>query len=224
MGFHSTAIFAGNGFAPLENRFKCLRWRGPRANSIRRVGSCSPALPCWNHSPDSLRAVIAKLLGQRGDFRIVRDNHSTVAGSDLFVRIDPQDGGVMDRRGTIAVRNLRHQRAVQNVSRNGCVRRFAGRRKLQVNFVEILFGIIEKNQETRMVGSEGLQKSAANRTSSSNDEGCAGVRCAEQRRFRLRVQFATDCRCAQSRTQKARLNAADWRWPGRRDHPRQPRA
>ena len=80
-----------------------------------------------------------------------------------------EGGGVINRLRAIAVKNLRQQRAVQNISENGCVSRFARRRKLPIDFVEILFGMVEENQEARVAGSERLHKSGPNRTSCSCD-------------------------------------------------------
>jgi hypothetical protein len=76
---------------------------------------------------------------------------------------------LINRLGAIAVKNLGHQRAVQNISENGCVKGFAGRRKLHIDFVEILFGMVEKNQEARVASSERFDKSGPNATSCSCD-------------------------------------------------------
>jgi len=80
-----------------------------------------------------------------------------------------EGGSVINRLRAIALKNLRHQRAVQNISENGCVSGFARRRKLPIDFVEILFGMVEENQEARVAGSERLHKSGPNRTSCSCD-------------------------------------------------------
>jgi len=82
--------------------------------------------------------------------------------------------------------------AIQNIPENGGVRGFSGSRKLQIDFVEILLGMVKKNQEARVAESKSLHQRRANATSRScAEDGLASVGCAEQRCVRGRVQFAT---------------------------------
>jgi hypothetical protein len=97
--------------------------------------------------------------------------------------------------GAIAVKNLGHQRAIQNISENRHVRGFACRGKLQIDFVKVLLGMIQKNQQARAAAGERLHESGADAASSPrNEDGLAGVRCAEQRCVHVKVQFATEMR------------------------------
>jgi len=77
-----------------------------------------------------------------------------------------EGGGVINRLRAIAVKNLRRQTGrPEYLGVSG----FARRRKLPTDFVEILFGMVEENQEARVAGSERLHKSGPNRTSCSCD-------------------------------------------------------
>src|SRR5258708_29548806 len=89
---------------------------------------------------------------------------------------------VVNRLGVITVKYLGHQRAIQNIAENGGIRGLAGCRELHVDFVEILFGMIEKNQGSRPARSERLCKSGPDAASCPCNEGApASVRYVAQR-------------------------------------------
>jgi hypothetical protein len=93
----------------------------------------------------------------------------------------------------IAVKNLGHQRPVENISENGGEQGSACGGKLQVDFVKILLGVVEKDQEARIRADERLHKRRTDAASGSgNEDGLASIPCAEQKCAHARVQLATE--------------------------------
>jgi len=72
-----------------------------------------------------------------------------------------EGGGVINRLGRSAQKSS-VTKGASRISRDGGVRGFAESGKLQIEFVKMLLGVIEKNQETRIAGSERCTRAEAN--------------------------------------------------------------
>src|SRR5260370_40673736 len=97
MVFQPTLIFAGDGFASLKNRFQTLELAG--AKSTIHLGDSIVVAQLLVLEPlgGFAASLIAKVPGERGDIRIVCDNHPAFAGSDLFIGLEAEHDSVSER-------------------------------------------------------------------------------------------------------------------------------
>ncbi len=103
MVFQTAVVLAGNGFASFQNGFNALELGG--AEGAIQFGDSIVVAELFVLEPIGgiVAAVIAKFTSERGEFRIVCDDHTAFAGGDLFIGIEAKNPNVSEGSNFAAV-------------------------------------------------------------------------------------------------------------------------
>src|SRR5260370_39081409 len=103
MVVQSSLVFAGNDFAPLEDWSNPFELFNPESAIHFGDPVVVAQLFVFERLAGCAAALISQFFGKRRDLWVVCDNHAAFTGSDLFIRLEPEDTHSSKRANFAAV-------------------------------------------------------------------------------------------------------------------------